>query len=68
VAGDRVAAFTPNLPETMIACWPPPAWGRPGLPAHPTSGCTGGGSVRADRAEGVFHGGGYFYAGKTWIR
>ncbi len=66
VAGDRVAAFTPNLPETMIAMLAATSLGATWSSCSPDFGVRGVVDRFGQIAPKVlFTADGYFYAGKT---
>jgi acetoacetyl-CoA synthetase len=66
VAGDRVAAFTPNLPETMIAMLAAASLGATWSSCSPDFGVHGVVDRFGQIAPKVlFTADGYFYAGKT---
>jgi len=66
VAGDRVAAFTPNLPETMIAMLATASLGATWSSCSPDFGVHGVVDRFGQIAPKVlFTADGYFYAGKT---
>ncbi len=66
VAGDRVAAFTPNLPETMIAMLAATSLGATWSSCSPDFGVHGVVDRFGQIAPKVlFTADGYFYAGKT---